>query len=396
MTRYPRHISAFRRGTLLRAALLLSLAASLALGPASASLARSKNRKKNIPYRSVLLIEAETGRLLRAVNPRRKVIPASLVKMMVTLIAMERMEENTLRPTDIVTVSRDASKIGGQQVYLSEGERFTINELLKAVSISSANDAAYAVAEYIAGDIDVFIELMNDRAKQLGMTDTSYVNVHGLPPNRGEPPNLTSARDLAILARRLLKYSLATKMMRTRSATFRNGTFILTNTNKLIGRYPGADGIKTGSYRAAGYSIVATARRDNLRLIAIILASDNPKRRFKEARHLLSWGFSRYRWIDPAKAVSISHPKLKVLQGTKKEILLKESGNIRTLVKRGQEKRIASMIKIPDSIRAPVKNGQTVGKIIYQVGGKNIGEVALLAAESVERSSFLCNFIKLK
>ena len=396
MTGYPRHISAFRRGTLLRAALLLSLAASLALGPASASPARSKNGKKNIPYRSVLLIEAETGRLLRAVNPRRKAIPASLVKMMVMLIAMERMEENTLRSTDIVTVSRDASKIGGQQVYLSEGERFTSNELLKAVSISSANDAAYAVAEYIAGDIDVFVELMNERAKQLGMTDTSYINVHGLPPKRGEPPNLTSARDLAILARRLLKYPLATKMMRIKSATFRNGTFTLTNTNKLIGRYPGADGIKTGSYRAAGYSIVATAQRDNLRLIAIILGSDNPKRRFKEARRLLSWGFNRYRWIDPAKAVSTSHPKLKVLQGTKKEILLKESGNIRTLVQRGQEKRIASMIKIPDSIRAPVKNGQTVGKIIYRVGGKSIGEVALLAAESVERSSFLYNFIKLK
>ena len=280
---------------------LIAAAIALSSGGFERPAEAARKRKDGRPYLSALLIEAETGQVLRSFRPRERVIPASIVKMMTILLTLESIEDKSITLKDIVTTSASASRIGGQQVYLKEGERFPLKELLKAVAISSANDAAYAVAEHVAGDADMFVEMMNERAKMLEMSDTRFVNVRGLPPGRRKPPNRMSARDASILARELLKYPIVTKWGRTKRAPFRGGKFILTNTNRLVGKFRGLDGLKTGSYRRAGYSIVATAKRKDLQLIAVILGSDRPRKRFSEAKRLLAWGFARYRWYE-AKA----------------------------------------------------------------------------------------------
>lgn len=353
-------------------------------------------RKKSWPYRSALLIEADTGQVLKSFQPRNQVIPASLVKMMTLLITLEQIKAKSVSFKDIVTTSRKASKIGGQQVYLRQGERFPLVDLLKAVAISSANDAAYAVAEHIADDTEIFVEMMNTRAKQLGMTDTSYVNVHGLPPGRRLPPNITSARDMAIIARELLKYPITKQWGTTKHTPFRDGKFILTNTNRLVGKFRGLDGIKTGSYRKAGYSIVATAKRGDLRLIAVVMSSSHPRRRFKEASRLLAWGFGNYSWYKGMEPGSDHAFSVKVINGQKDEIHLKSMQKFRKLVKRGEAGPISVRKEIPASIPAPIHEGQKVGRLIYELEGKKMGEVQLAATESVDRLSLLQTIFRLQ
>ncbi|MEE9276572.1 MAG: D-alanyl-D-alanine carboxypeptidase family protein [bacterium] len=374
------------------AALCLTLAALLAAAPAAAG-----RRGRAPTSRASLLVEAETGRVLRARNPRQRLIPASIVKMMLTLITLEHIRGGSVRLSDIVTVSRRSARVGGHQVYLAQGERFRLEDLMKAVVIGSANDASHAVAEHVAGDSKTFVRLMNERARRLGMTDTRFVNVHGLPPGRGRTPNRMSARDAAILAREILKYPSMTRWSRTRIAPFRGGKFTLTNTNRLIGRFPGADGLKTGSYRAAGYSVVATAKRRGLRLIAVILSSKSHKSRFAEARRLLDWGFARYRWFDASQAREFPRPHtVRIMKGRKKEVALRKKGSFRMLIRRGAAGKVTAMAKIPAVVHAPVKKGQPLGRIIYRLGGKKLGEIPLIAAESVERLGFFNTFIHVK
>ncbi len=358
-------------------------AAAFTLGPAHAR--KKAPRQKDRPFRSALLIEAETGKVLKSHNPRERVIPASIVKMMTILLALERVKEKSINLNDMVITSRKASKIGGQQVYLAQGEQFPLKKLLQAVAISSANDAAYAVAEHVAGDVDTFIDMMNERARQLGMTDTYFINVNGLPPNRRQSPNRMSARDATILARELLKYPIVTKWGGTKHAPFRGGTFTLTNTNRLVGRFHGLDGLKTGSYRHAGYSIVATAKRGNLRLIAVVLSSDRPRRRFVEARKLLAWGFARYRWFEATPKSIKKNFSVEIGNGKKKSIHLRPKGRFRALIRRGQEMKIAVRPEIPASLTAPVAIGQPVGRLVYELKGKEMGEIKLTAAEAVKK-----------
>ncbi|MDP7502780.1 MAG: D-alanyl-D-alanine carboxypeptidase family protein [Nitrospinota bacterium] len=315
---------------------------------------------------------------------------------MTTLITLERVKEKSISLRDTITVTKKASRIGGQQVYLKQGEKFSLNDLLKAVAISSANDAAYAVAEHVAGDAGIFTQIMNERARQLGMTDTNFVNVHGLPPGRRKPPNKTSARDMAKLARALLKFPIVTQWGKTKRAPFRNGKFILTNTNRLVGRFRGLDGLKTGSYRKAGYSIVATAKQKDLRLIAIILSSGHPRRRFSEAKRLLAWGFANFRWYDGQKSEKKTSYTVKVKRGQKTIIHLRSKSKFRRLFRRGQEKNISVRKEIPASVAAPVQAGQQVGRLVYELHGKKVGEVLLAAGESVDRLSFLQTIIRLQ
>jgi D-alanyl-D-alanine carboxypeptidase (penicillin-binding protein 5/6) len=362
----------------------------------TAQWSEAKSAKKSRPYRSALLIEADTGQVLKAFRQRERVIPASLVKMMTTLITLERVKEKSISLRDTITVTKKASRIGGQQVYLKQGEKFSLNDLLKAVAISSANDAAYAVAEHVAGDAGIFTQIMNERARQLGMTDTNFVNVHGLPPGRRKPPNKTSARDIAKLARALLKFPIVTQWGKTKRAPFRNGKFILTNTNRLVGRFRGLDGLKTGSYRKAGYSIVATAKQKDLRLIAIILSSGHPRRRFSEAKRLLAWGFANFRWYDGQKSEKKTSYTVKVKRGQKTIIHLRSKSKFRRLFRRGQEKNISVRKEIPASVAAPVQAGQQVGRLVYELHGKKMGEVLLAAGESVDRLSFLQTIIRLQ
>ena len=368
----------------------------LTLGVDSASARRKRPRKAAVPYRSILLMEANTGRVLKARNERLPTRPASIVKMMTALIAMEQINRNIINLGDIITTSRRASRIGGQQVYLKQGEKFSLRDLMKSIIISSANDSSYAVAEHIAGDAEAFVEMMNQRAEELGMTNTRFVNVNGLPPGGKKPTNKMSARDAGILARELIKYPLIMKWSATKNAPFRNGSFILTNTNTLIGRFRGVDGLKTGYHRKAGFSIVATAKRKNLRLIAVVMGSSHSRRRFKEAKRLLAWGFIQYRWVDLSKIKKLKRQQIKVSSGKKRMVRIRLKESVEALVRRGQEKRISSKLKLPEVVSAPIRAGQKVGHITYTLGGNKLGGTDIVAAEPVKKLGFFQSLIRFR
>ncbi|MCK9532105.1 MAG: D-alanyl-D-alanine carboxypeptidase [Gammaproteobacteria bacterium] len=245
---------------------------------------------------SALVIDVATRAVLYAHREHERVDPASLVKMMVTLLAVERIERGELSLDDTYTVSAAASRIGGHQIYLKHREEFPLRDLLKSVVIASANDAAFAVAEHIAGSQEAFVSLMNSRAQQLGMRDTRFANAHGLPPNRrkGQQANYTTAHDLAILATALMKYPQVRAWAATRLESVRGGAFQLLNTNqRFLQGFAGADGFKTGYHpRGAGFSVVATATREGRSLLAVVLGAPSGRARLAAATQLLELGFA--------------------------------------------------------------------------------------------------------
>ena len=352
--------------------------------------ARTKKKtSREFPFKSSLLIEAETGKILKSFNAHKRIIPASIVKMMTSYIALKEIKNNTLNLNELVIVSRRASRIGGQQVYLAEGEKFRVIDLLKAIMISSANDAAFALAEHISGSSEGFIDLMNITAKSLGMKNTKFINVNGLPPKRGKTPNLMSAVDAGILARELLKIPMTTKLSSIKNEGFRKNQFILTNTNRLIGRFPGLDGLKTGYYRRAGFSIVATAKKSNLRLIAIDYGAKNSKIRFKETSKLLSWGFNRYIWLDVKEKLRSKIKKIRIIDGVEKTVGLNIIGKEKILIRREHVNKISIKNKIPDELTAPITKGQVIGNVSIQIRKKEITMLSLTTKKSIQKISLL-------
>ncbi len=254
------------------------------------------------PYQSALLIDAKTGQVLFENNSAKPWPPASMVKMMVTLIALEAVHAGEMRLDQPVRASLLAARTGGTRVALRPGEVLPLEEFLKAMMVASANDASVAVAEAIAGNTAAMVERMNRRARQLGMTETVYRTVNGLPSRRrGIPPDMTSANDLAILARKLLDYPEVLHYSAQSEVPFRNGLVRLRNTNHLIGKMAGADGLKTGYIRLSGFNLTATAMRDGTRLIAVVLGCPTLRSRFDLAENLLEWGFSHYTKLDLAR-----------------------------------------------------------------------------------------------
>ncbi len=246
------------------------------------------------PYRHAIVVDASNGAVLYEEHAHEPADPASIVKMMVTLLTLEQVELGTISLDDTIEVTDRAARIGGHQVYLKTGEVFTLEQLLKAVMITSANDAAFAVAEYVAGSQQAFVGLMNERAAQLGMTDTRFVNAHGLPPEnrRFEDSNQTSAYDLTLLARELLdRFPLVLQWTSSQDETFRDSPLINTN-HSLLDNFPGVDGLKTGYHRGAGFNLVATATRDGRRIISVVMGAKNKGERLKATMHLLDLGFT--------------------------------------------------------------------------------------------------------
>ena len=243
------------------------------------------------PYIGALVIDADSGQILAADNPDAKAYPASVLKLMNLLIILEKIQAGVLTLQDNVLTTAEASKIGGSQVYLKENETFTIDELLYALIVQSANDAATALAIHVAGSKDGFVDLMNQRARALGMKSTKFHSVHGLPPGPGQKPDVTTPRDLTRLARELLKYPETMRYTATRERGFRNNKFIMRTHNHLLGQVEGCDGMKTGYFTAAGYSIIATARRGDNRVIAVVMGSVNRKLRDTKTAELLAKGF---------------------------------------------------------------------------------------------------------
>lgn len=244
------------------------------------------------PYLAALVIDADTGKTLFEANADSRVYPASVLKLMDLYVILDRIEQGALKLDEMVAITPEASKTGGSQVYLDPKEQFTVEELLYALMVQSANDAAVALATHIGGSKEGFVALMNQKAKALGMKNSVFNSVHGLPPSEGQQPDVTTARDMAILCRELTKRPDALKYTSTQSKGFRGEQFMMRNHNKLLGQYSGCDGLKTGYYQAAGFSIAATAKKGGVRIITLVLGSKDRKIRDAKAMELLSKGFA--------------------------------------------------------------------------------------------------------
>lgn len=341
-------------------------------------------------FKSALLMESETGTILYHDRQHDKIIPASIVKLMVSLIVLEQLEKGRISLKDRLRISRWVSKIGGHQVYLKEGEVFDLEELMKAVVIGSANDAAAAVAEYIGGDQTGFVDMMNQKAKELNMTNTTYHNPHGLPPGRGQKDNVTTAYDQALLAQEILKYPQYTEWSAVRRDMFRNGTFELLNTNrKLMAKMPNADGLKTGYHSKAGFSVVATAKRGDTRLIAVVMGTRTSAIRTQIASRLLTRGFNDFGYVQLLDKETPIDATVPVTNGKKETISVLAEKGVKVFIKYSDEKQIQKLINLPDTVPAPISLGQVIGNIEYRLNDKVLETVDLLSVEGVEEKNFL-------
>jgi D-alanyl-D-alanine carboxypeptidase (penicillin-binding protein 5/6) len=339
-------------------------------------------------FASAILMEAETGQVLwesRADAPRS---PASTTKLMVTLIVMEEVAAGRVSLADSVRISRRARRMGGSQVYLAEGEVFTLEDLMKATLVASANDAAVAVAEYVGGSVEAFVERMNRRARSLGLRGTHFANVHGLDDDPARR-NVTTARDLAILARELLRYPKVLEWTSLRAAPFRGGRFMLYATNRLLGRIEGLDGLKTGFTSRAGFCLVATAQRRGMRLIAVVLGSRTSRGRFRCARHLLDVGFARFRKVDlyvEGQPLGIEVP---VDGGVAPEVPLLAGRSLSLVLPKEQIPHLRETTRVVQSAEPPVRKGAPLGYRDVWLAGRRVASIPAVAARDVEAAGFV-------
>ena len=341
---------------------------------------------------SVILMEASTGRVVYEVNADEKRSPASITKIMTLLLIFEQLEKGRLSLEDEVITSQYASSMGGSQVYLAQGEVQTLDTMIKCIVVSSGNDASVAVAEHIAGSEEAFVALMNGKAKELGMTNTHFEDCCGLTDSDG---HYTSARDVAVMSRELItKYPAIYDYSRiwmediTHTTPQGTSTFGLSSTNKLLKQYTYATGLKTGSTQKARYCISATASKDGLDMIAVVMGAPDPKARFQDAQTLLSYGFSVSDLYvdenqDPLSAVPVE-------KGVQEEVPISYAGEFRYLDIEGNLlDQVEKVVEVPGSVKAPVEKGQKAGCARYLLGDRELGTVDILYAQDVERARYL-------
>jgi D-alanyl-D-alanine carboxypeptidase (penicillin-binding protein 5/6) len=350
---------------------------------------KAKGAADGETYRAGILVDADTGTVLFEKNPHLKAPPASMTKMMLILLVAERVRDGSMHWDDPITTSAWASKIGGSQVYLKQGEVFPLSEMMQAVVIHSANDASVAVAEAVAGSSEAFVDLMNERAKQLGMNDTVYHSVHGLPPGKGQQPDMSSAADLATVARELVKFPEVMKWAGTKEAPFRNGTMTLTNTNRLVRETNWVDGLKTGYYREAGFNVTATGQRDGLRLIAVILGAPQKHDCFAEAAKLLNKGFAENKELVAVKRGDTVANDVAVKGGNPRFVRVVAGGNVSVLAKRGEKRNLSVELALSGDVHAPLKVNDAIGEVVVKDGDVVVGRVPALAAEAAEKQTSL-------
>ena len=336
---------------------------------------------------SYILVEASSGKVLVEHNANERMAPASITKIMSILLVMEALEEGKITLEDTVTCSEHANSMGGTQIWFKVGETMTVHELLKAVVVSSANDATVALAEHVAGSEEGFVNLMNERAKQLGMNDTTFTNATGFDDENHK----TTAHDIALMSRELLKHEKIFEYTSIWMDSLRNGETQLVNTNKLIRFYKGANGLKTGTTVGAGYCLAATALRDGMQLIAVNLGSSTTDDRFFSARKLLDYGFANYEVATPEISTENLTP-VKVSHGVLREVPCEANTQEKILLKKGEKSQITQEVVVEESLEAPVEKGQQIGKIVLKLGDEIVGECPLTAAESVERMTILKSF----
>ena len=332
---------------------------------------------------SAILIEQNSGKVLYEYNSHEQLRPASVTKVMSILLIMEALDSNRISLEDKVPCSENAASMGGSQIWLDVREELTVNEMLKAICVASANDCTVAMAEYLAGSEEAFVKKMNERAKELGMNDTVFKNCHGLDTDG----HVTSSNDIALMSRELLKnHPSITKYTTIWMDTLRDGKSELTNTNKLIRNYKGATGLKTGSTGLALYNLSASATRDGLSLIAVIMKAPSTQIRFAEAQKLLDYGFSNYAYTSFAKKGTVLK-QIAVNKGVENSVNVIFKEDAGCVLRKGMEQNIEQIIDLPNEISAPVEEGQILGEIKYVLNGETIGKVELVSDKTVKKVS---------
>ncbi len=332
---------------------------------------------------SAVLMDAQSGELLYGKNAHEVRPCASITKVMTLLLVMEAIDSGKIKLTDTVTASQHASSMGGSDIWLEPGETMTVDEMIKATIVASANDAAVALAEHICGSEDEFVSQMNDKAKQLGMKETVFKNCNGLD----EDGHVTSAYDVAVMSRELIKHRDIFEYSTIWMDELRGGKTQLVNTNKLLKSYNGITGLKTGTTSKAGSCISATAERDGLSLIAVVLGSPSGKQRFTDASKLLDFGFANFAMYTP-KAPDEAFTEIPVTNGMNDNVKTSTNVDGSFLIKKGHDKDISYEISLPESVSAPVVKGDKLGEIIYKKDNKNIGTYPITAETESKQITF--------
>ena len=364
-------------------ALALSLAmTSLLFSPLPAAAAQEDNMPLPLSSASALLMEKETGTVLLQKNAHQKLEPASVTKVMTLLLVMEAVDSGRLSLDESVPISAHAAGMGGSQVYLKEGERLSVSDLIKCVAVVSGNDCAVALAERLSGSESAFVEQMNQKAQALGMEDTHFVNCTGLPA----PGHLTSAYDIALMSRQLLLHHPDIRQYTTIwTDSIRNGAFGLTNTNRLIRFYDGATGLKTGFTASAQYCMSAAAQRNGMELIAVVMKAPTTAQRFQDASSLLDYGFANYALITPQPESPLA--PVDVLLGRSKTVQPQLQRECHLLVEKPQADQVTTRVDLAQDVQAPVDPGQTLGEFQVYVGNELRDSVPIVAAQGVDRLS---------
>lgn len=332
--------------------------------------------------KSAILMEATTGTILYSQNAEEALPPASVTKVMTLLLVMEAIDAGTIRVDDTVSISANAASMGGSQVFLEEGEEMKLEDLLKSVVIASANDAAVALAEYISGSVDTFVAKMNAKAAELGMTATKFENVTGLDDTAEN--HLTSAKDIATMSCELVKHPLILQYSSIWMDTIRDGAFGLTNTNRLVRFYKGCTGLKTGSTSKAGFCVSATAERDGLSLVCVIMGAESRDIRNAAATTLLDWGFANFAIFK--EEAGVSEPI--AVKGSATREITGSYPAFSCVVRREELSKVEKQITLSDAIVAPIQAGEKVGEVVYCIGERKIGAIDICIASEVKRIGF--------
>ena len=340
----------------------------------------------DIKAKSCILMEPNTKKILYEANADEKLSPASITKVMPLLLVMEAIDRKDITLETVVTASEHACSMGGSQIWLEPGESMTVDELLKATVIASANDACVALGELIAGSEEGFVALMNERAKELGMDNTTFKNCTGLDAEG----HLTTAHDVAIMSSELIKHELIKKYSTVWMDSLRDGQSELVNTNKLVRFYKGTTGLKTGTTSIAKYCLSATAERDGLELVAVVLAGETSNDRFNGAKKLLDYGFANYSFTS-VKA-DLKETEKEILDGVKKKVKVSADGTVDILLSKKESKDIKKTTVWNENIKAPIKKGDVLGYVIVNQGENEIGKIEIKALEDVEKLGFLVTF----
>ena len=337
-----------------------------------------------VKAKAAVLMDASTGQVLYSFNENEKLYPASVTKIMPLLLFMEAIDSGKISLEDKVTASQTAAGKGGSQIWLREGETMTVDELLRATAIASANDACTALGEHIAGSEVGFVKMMNDRAKELGMVNTNFVNCSGLDDDTDE--HLTTALDIAIMSRELLGHERIKTYTAVWMDSLRGGETELVNTNKLVRFYSGTTGLKTGTTTKAGHCLSASAERDGLHLIAVIMGAENSTDRFEGAKAMLDWGFANFETVTPQIDSSL-FGEVEIIRGVEESIRPVIEGVKPLTLKAGEKNKLETHIELCENAEAPIERNQVLGKVTLKIGQQEIASYRLISENSVEKTN---------